>query len=77
MRGRGAAGKTPVVGIVERKGKVAAKVNGDLKSSTVKPFIVFMLRHSLKSTPMNTCVLMFYPDMAMSMKASAIITRNL
>jgi transposase-like protein len=39
-RGRGAAGKTPVVGIVERKGKVAAKVTGDLKSSTVKPFIV-------------------------------------
>ncbi len=38
-RGRGAEGKTPVVGVVERKGKVATKVMGDLKSSSVKPFI--------------------------------------
>ncbi|PPD57935.1 IS1595 family transposase [Dehalogenimonas etheniformans] len=39
-RGRGADGKTPVVGVVERKGKVAAKVTGDLKSKSVKPFVI-------------------------------------
>lgn len=38
-RGRGAAGKTPVVGIVERKGKIAAKVVGDCKSKTLQPFV--------------------------------------
>ncbi|APV44606.1 Transposase zinc-ribbon domain-containing protein [Dehalogenimonas formicexedens] len=38
-RGRGAAGKTPVVGIVERKGKIAAKVVGDCKCNSLQPFI--------------------------------------
>ncbi|XUX01016.1 MAG: IS1595 family transposase [Dehalogenimonas sp.] len=38
-RGRGAKGKTPVVGIVERKGKIATKVVGNCKSSTLQPFV--------------------------------------
>lgn len=38
-RGRGAAGKTPVLGITERKGEVSATRVNDLKSSTVYPLI--------------------------------------
>lgn len=38
-RGRGAAKKTPVVGIAERDGEVRAIVTGDTKSSTVLPLI--------------------------------------
>ncbi len=38
-RGRGAEGKTAVVGIVQRKGKVMTKVVGDTKRSTVMPII--------------------------------------
>lgn len=37
--GRGADGKTPVIGAVERNGEVRAKVVADAKSSTIKPFI--------------------------------------
>ncbi len=38
-RGRGAAGKTPVVGIVERNGRVVGKVAANTKRSTVQPMI--------------------------------------
>jgi transposase-like protein len=38
-RGRGAEGKVPVVGLVERKGKIVAKVTADTKSKTVMPLI--------------------------------------
>src|SRR3990167_8203671 len=38
-RGRGASGKTPVIGMVERKGGVKANVVDDLKKRTVKPII--------------------------------------
>jgi transposase len=38
-RGRGAAGKTPVIGIVERGGEVKAIVTTDTKAATVIPFI--------------------------------------
>ncbi len=38
-RGRGAEGKTPVLGIVQRKGSVAALTTTDLKSSTVFPIV--------------------------------------
>ena len=38
-RGRGAEGKTPVLGIVQRKGRVAALATTDLKSSTVFPIV--------------------------------------
>lgn len=38
-RGRGAAGKTPVVGLVEREGNLKAKVTKDTKSATVIPLI--------------------------------------
>lgn len=38
-RGRGAEGKTPVVGIVERQGKVKAVVTSNTKASTVMPLI--------------------------------------
>jgi transposase-like protein len=38
-RGRGAAGKTPVVGLVERGGNIKATVTKDTKSSTVMPLI--------------------------------------
>ncbi len=39
-RGRGAAGKTAVVGMVERdRGRIVAKVVGDVKASTIKPLI--------------------------------------
>jgi molybdenum-dependent DNA-binding transcriptional regulator ModE len=37
--GRGAEGKTPVIGMVERKGKVVAKVVSNVKSSTVMPLV--------------------------------------
>jgi len=37
--GRGAGGKTPVIGIVERKGDVGTKVVDNLKWSTVMPYI--------------------------------------
>lgn len=38
-RGRGAAGKTPVIGIAERDGEVKAIVAPDTKAATVIPFI--------------------------------------
>jgi len=38
-RGRGAEGKTPVFGMVERGGSVVASVVPDVKGSTVKPII--------------------------------------
>ena len=38
-RGRGAEGKVPVVGIVERKGRVIAEVADDVKRHTIVPFI--------------------------------------
>ena len=39
IRGRGALGKTPVMGIVQRKSKVMAKVVPNTKRSTVTPLI--------------------------------------
>ncbi len=39
-RGRGAAGKTIVVGMAERNGKATAKVVSDVKASTLLPVIV-------------------------------------
>ena len=38
-RGRGASGKTSVVGVVERGGEVKAKVTGDTKGRTLLAFI--------------------------------------
>ena len=38
-RGRGAEGKTPVIGIAERNGEVKAIVAPDTKACTVEPFI--------------------------------------
>lgn len=38
-RGRGSENKTPVFGILERKGKIIAKVTGDTKRKTVMPII--------------------------------------
>ena len=38
-RGRGASGKTPVIGMVERNGNVKANVMSNLKKQSVKPFI--------------------------------------
>jgi transposase-like protein len=38
-RGRGAEGKTPVLGMVEREGEVKANVVQNLKMHTVKPLI--------------------------------------
>ena len=38
-RGRGAAGKTPVIGIAERNGEVKAIVAPDTKAATIIPFI--------------------------------------
>jgi len=39
IRGRGAKGKTPVFGIVKRKGEVSASPTIDLKSSTINPIV--------------------------------------
>lgn len=39
QRGRGAAGKIPVFGLLKRKGKVYTKVISDTKSSTLMPII--------------------------------------
>lgn len=38
-RGRGAAGKTPVVGLAQRKGQLKAVVIADVKSKTVTPIV--------------------------------------
>ena len=38
-RGRGAEGKTAVVGMVQRRGQVIAKVVSDTKSSTIRPIV--------------------------------------
>ncbi len=38
-RGRGAEGKTPIVGIAERKGKIVATVTADVSSNTIMPII--------------------------------------
>jgi transposase len=38
-RGRGAAGKTPVLGIVRRKGRVSASIHKDVRGSTIMPTI--------------------------------------
>lgn len=39
MRGRGASGKTPVVGIAERKGEIRLKVTEDTKAKTLNEII--------------------------------------
>ena len=39
IRGRGAEGKTPVLGIAQRKGKVAALTTKDVQSTTVFPIV--------------------------------------
>lgn len=39
QRGRGAAGKVPVFGLLKPKGKVYTKVIGDVKSTTLMPII--------------------------------------
>lgn len=39
IRGRGAGGKSVVVGAVKRKGKIAAKVAPDVSAKTLMPFI--------------------------------------
>lgn len=38
-RGRGAKGKTPVIGIVQRKGNIKTRVTKNVQSSTVMPII--------------------------------------
>lgn len=38
-QGRSIKTKTPIIGAVERKGNIIAKVVGDTKSSTIKPFV--------------------------------------
>ena len=38
-QGRSAKTKTPILGAVERKGNIIAKVVSDTKSSTIKPFV--------------------------------------
>jgi len=38
-RGRGAEGKTPIIGIVERKGNVVATVTADVSANTITPLI--------------------------------------
>ncbi len=38
-QGRSVKTKTPVLGTVEREGKIIAKVVGDTKSATIKPFV--------------------------------------
>jgi hypothetical protein len=38
-QGRSIKTKTPILGAVERKGKIIAKVVGDTKSKTIKPFV--------------------------------------
>lgn len=39
-RGRGAEGKAPVIGVVERNGEVRAKVSLDTKAASVMPIII-------------------------------------
>ncbi len=39
VRGRGAKGKTPIIGVAKRNGEVLAKVVEDTKAYTVQPFI--------------------------------------
>ena len=39
-RGRGAEGKTPILGVLERQGDIHAKVAGDVKARTVMPNII-------------------------------------
>jgi transposase-like protein len=39
-RGRGAAGKTPIIGVLQRGGKIQAKVAADVKTQTVLPNIL-------------------------------------
>jgi len=46
-RGRGADGKTPVIGIAQRQGKVIAEVADDVKSSTLTPFITQNVAHDV------------------------------
>ncbi len=38
-QGRSNKTKTPIIGAVERKGKIIAKVVGDTKSKTIRPFV--------------------------------------
>jgi len=44
-RGRGAEGKVPVVGLIERKGNVIASVTADTKKKTVMPLITSNVAH--------------------------------
>lgn len=52
-RGRGAEGKTPVVGMVERKGKVKAVVVSDTKKKTINPLLKAQSKRTQQFTPMN------------------------
>jgi transposase-like protein len=44
-RGRGAEGKTPIIGVVERDGEVRAKVVDNTRSMTIEPFIAQHVEH--------------------------------
>ncbi len=57
IRGRGASGKTIVGGVVERKGKIVAKVIPDVKAKTLLPLIQ---RHVLPASTVYTDELLSY-----------------
>lgn len=40
IKGRGANGKTPVIGLAQRQGDITTKITKDCKRSTIMPFIV-------------------------------------
>lgn len=50
MRGRGAAGKTVVVGMTERQGSAIAKVVPDVKARTLLPFVAEHIAKSENTT---------------------------
>ncbi len=58
-RGRGAAGKTPVAGVVERKGKIIAQVVPDVKAKTLMPI---MKEHVLPGSIVYTDELLSYKN---------------
>jgi transposase-like protein len=60
-RGRGAAGKTSVFGMTERKGNVKAIVTSDLRSSTIYPIIK---EHVLPKSMVNTDEFPIYDKLA-------------
>jgi transposase len=62
-RGRGAAGKVPVFGILERGGKVTVEVETDVQGETLLELAIKKVKREVSSIPINSGVTMVLSPM--------------